>query len=131
VPECRMVGTQNDMKRFSQSLLTLRLAALGGLSLLIALYPARLAGGEPPAKANHLPKLTIEETPISRDLKAATSVAPVVKKVAPSVVNIYSTVTIRERANPLLSDPMFRRFFGEQFGDQSQPRTHHEQSQGS
>jgi serine protease Do len=126
-----MVGTQNDMKRFSQSLLTLRLAALGGLSLLIALYPARLAGGEPPAKANHLPKLTIEETPISRDLKAATSVAPVVKKVAPSVVNIYSTVTIRERANPLLSDPMFRRFFGEQFGDQSQPRTHHEQSLGS
>ena len=119
------------MNRFSHSLRTFQLAALGGLSLLIALHPARLVGAEPAAKANRLPKLTIEETPINRDLKAATSVAPVIKKVAPSVVNIYSTVTIHERANPLFSDPLFRRFFGEQFGDQSQPRTHHEQSLGS
>ena len=120
------------MNRISQSLFTMRSAALGSLSMLIALQAASLAGAAPAsAKANPAPKLTIQETPISRDLKAATSVAPVVKKVAPSVVNIYSTVTIRERPNPLFSDPFFRRFFGEEFGGQTQPRTRREQSLGS
>ena len=57
--------------------------------------------------------------------------APVVKKVAPSVVNIYSTVTIHERPNQLFSDPFFRRFFGEEPKGQTQPRTHREQSLGS
>jgi serine protease Do len=132
VPECRMVGTQNDMNRYSQSLLTLRLTVLGSLALLIALHPARLAGVEPSAaKGNPPPKLVIQDTPINRELKAATSVAPVVKRVAPSVVNIYSTVTIHERANPLLGDPFWRRFFGDQSGGQNQPQTHHEQSLGS
>src|ERR1039457_7431276 len=104
-----MVGTQNDMNRYSQSLLTLRLTVLGSLALLIALHPARLAGVEPSAaKGNPPPKLVIQDTPINRELKAATSVAPVVKRVAPSVVNIYSTVTIHERANPLLGYRFWR-----------------------
>jgi serine protease Do len=120
------------MSRISQSLFTKRSAAWGSLSILMA-FAAALPGGAAPAsgKTNSAPKLTIEETPINRELKAATSVAPVVKKVGPSVVNIYSTVTIHERANPHLSDPFFRRFFGEDFGGQTQPRTHREQSLGS
>jgi serine protease Do len=105
---------------------------LGSLALLIVLHPAWLAGVEPSAaKGNPLPKLNIQATPINRDLKAATSVAPVVKRVAPSVVNIYSTVTIHERANPLLSDPFWHHFFGDQFGGQTQPQPRHEQSLGS
>jgi serine protease Do len=120
------------MNRIAQSLLAARPAVLGSLSLLIALQAGPTAGAAAAsAKTNTAPRLTIQETPINRDTKAATSVAPVVKKVGPSVVNIYSTVTIRERPNQLFSDPFFRRFFGEQFGDQSQPRTHHEQSLGS
>jgi serine protease Do len=99
---------------------------------MVALQAAPAAGAAPAsAKTNAAPKLTIDETPIKRDLKAATSVAPVVKKVAPSVVNIYSTVTIRERPNPMLNDPLFRRFFGEEFGGQGQPRTRRQQSLGS
>ena len=47
------------------------------------------------------------------------------------MVNIYSTVTIRERPNPLLNDPFFRQFFGDDSGGQSQPRTHREQGLGS
>jgi S1-C subfamily serine protease len=52
-----------------------------------------------PAKegGNPLPKLSIDETPLPKDIKARTSYAPVIKKISPSVVNIYSTVTIRER----------------------------------
>jgi serine protease Do len=120
------------MNRIAQSLLTLRSAALGSLSLLIALQAAVPAVGAPTsAKTNPPPKLTIQETPISRELKAATSMAPVVKKVGPSVVNIYSSVTIHERPNQLFNDPFFRRFFGEQFGGQTQPSTHREQSLGS
>ncbi len=83
------------------------------------------------AKDNPPPSLKVEGTPIARDLKAATSVAPVVKKVAPSVVNIYSTVTVHLRPNPLFNDPLLRRFFGEGFGGGDQPRTRHEESLGS
>jgi serine protease Do len=120
------------MSRISQTLFTMRSAALGSLSILIVLQAASVGGATPAsAKTNAAPRLTIQETPINRDLKAATSVAPVVKRVGPSVVNIYSTVTVRERPNPHLSDPFFRRFFGEDFGGQTQPRSHREQSLGS
>jgi serine protease Do len=110
----------------------MRSAVLGSLSVLITLQAASLGGAAPAsAEANPAPRLTIQDTPINRELKAATSVAPVVKKVAPSVVNIYSTVTVHERPNQLFNDPLFRRFFGEQFGGQTQPRSHREQSLGS
>jgi serine protease Do len=120
------------MNQIAQFLLAMRSAALGSLSLLIALQAASLLGpASASARTNPAPKLTIQDTPISRDLKAATSVAPVVKKVAPSVVNIYSTMTVSERPNQLFDDPFFRRFFGEEFGSRTQPRTRREQSLGS
>ena len=126
-----MVVYLTDMNRISQRLFTMRPATPGGLAVLFALLAAPVTSAAPaPAKTNPPPKLTVQQTPISRELKAATSVAPVVKKVAPSVVNIYSTVTVRERPNPLFSDPFFRRFFGEE-GGQGQPRTRREQSLGS
>ncbi|HEU5274959.1 MAG TPA: DegQ family serine endoprotease [Xanthobacteraceae bacterium] len=39
------------------------------------------------------------------------SYAPVVKRVTPAVVNVYAAKVIENR-NPLLDDPIFRRFFG-------------------
>src|SRR5256885_430551 len=83
--------------------------------------------------ANPPPKVMVEEAPLSRDVKARTSFAPVIKKVAPSVVNISSSMTIHERGNrnPLLEDPFFRRFFGDDSMDQSQPRDRKAQSLGS
>ncbi len=45
------------------------------------------------------------------------SYAPLVKKTAPAVVNIYARKVVRERARPFLfDDPFFKRFFGEDFG---------------
>ena len=42
------------------------------------------------------------------------SFAPLVKKVAPAVVNIHTRKVVRTRSgSPLLNDPFFRRFFGE------------------
>jgi len=39
------------------------------------------------------------------------SYAPVVQHVAPAVVNVYAAKVVQNR-NPLLDDPIFRRFFG-------------------
>src|SRR5947209_5449813 len=74
--------------------------------------------------------------PKSPESRQALSFAPIVKKVAPCVVTIYSTKNVRENQhNPLLNDPFFRRFFGlgeeedPQHGHRSHPRQ--EQSLGS
>jgi Do/DeqQ family serine protease len=66
--------------------------------------------------------------PTSREL-IHLSFAPVVKKVAPAVVNVYSRRTVETRS-PFFNDPLFRRFFGDQspFG---LPRERVQQSLGS
>jgi len=38
--------------------------------------------------------------------------APVVKRVAPAVVNVYSQSVVQAPQNPLFADPLFQRFFG-------------------
>ena len=81
------------------------------------------------------PAFTVSSTPINRDAGLGNSYAPIVKKVAPSVVNIYSTRFIKERImrNPMMNDPFFRQFFGNQMppdGNDGE-RTRKEQSLGS
>jgi Do/DeqQ family serine protease len=56
----------------------------------------------------------------------ALSYAPVVKRAAPAVVNVYAAKTVENR-NPLLDDPIFRRFFG----GPSMPREQVQRSLGS
>src|SRR5437764_5233525 len=67
------------------------------LLALVALAAAPLPAAMPPA---------VGETPLP-------TLAPMIKKVSPAVVNIATRGTIRERGpqNPLLDDPFFRRFF--------------------
>jgi serine protease Do len=43
------------------------------------------------------------------------SFAPVVKQVAPAVVNIYTRRVVETRASPFFNDPFFQRFFGDDF----------------
>ena len=59
------------------------------------------------------------------------SLAPMVKRVSPSVVNISTRGTIKEQQgrNPLLDDPFFRRFF--EAPPDSKPRERQFQSAGS
>jgi len=75
------------------------------------------------------PSLTVDTKPIVRDSKAVTSYAPVIKKVAPSVVNIYSTVNVPVR--PFMNDPFFRRFFGNPPGNGNRQYTRPQTSLGS
>ncbi len=55
----------------------------------------------------------VDNSPLTRDVKEGNSFAPIVKKVAPSVVKI--SVTMKGSDNPLANSDMdfFRRFFGE------------------
>src|ERR1035437_10894422 len=64
------------------------------------------------------PAIRVETTPVNRDARLGMSFSPVVKKAAPSVVNIYTTRFIKERPawNPFQNDPAFRQFFGGQGG---------------
>ena len=48
------------------------------------------------------------------------SLAPVVKKVAPAVVNVYVSHVERMPRNPLFDDPIFQRFFGGGGGDEGE-----------
>ena len=58
------------------------------------------------------------------------SLAPIVKKASPAVVNIATRGTVREQRprNPLLEDPFFRRFFD---APEMGPRERQFQSAGS
>jgi len=69
-------------------------------------------------------------TPIASAPPSATSGAPsggreasyndAVRHAMPSVVNIFTSKEIRTPRHPLLNDPIFRRFFGEQLPDEAQ-----------
>ena len=56
------------------------------------------------------------------------SFAPIVKKAAPAVVNVFSKRVIKRRSSPFFDDPVFRRFFGR---NQGLPRARVEKSLGS
>jgi serine protease Do len=84
--------------------LLVRWRALGAtvVALLSLAAPAALAQ-TPPSRV----------VPGSQD-QVQLSFAPLVKRVAPGVVNIYTKKTVRTQPSPLLNDPFFRRFFGDQ-----------------
>ena len=61
---------------------------------------------------------------------ARLSFAPIVKKAAPAVVNVYSRHTVHAQS-PFLNDPFFRRFFGNDLLRLAIPRDRIAQSLGS
>ncbi len=104
-------------------------AVLGGVALVLSVSHLTSWGREGAS-----PALNISKTPLNRDARLGTSFAPVIKKAAPSIVNIYSTRFIKERPmqNPFMNDPFFRQFFGDQpQGGDMRERTRKEQSLGS
>ncbi len=105
------------MKLISRTMLGLGSAVLGGL-LVFGAIQWNLLGRE----TNNVPaKIKVETAPVNREARGVTSYSPVIKKAAPSVVNIYSERTVRI---PRMQMPFF--FFGEpfgqEFGQQPNPR---------
>ena len=103
------------------------LSAVAGSLLVVGVFHFTLWAKDAP------PNIKVSNTPLVRDVKLGTSFAPIVKKAAPSVVNIYSTRTVQEQPmrNPFRNNPLFRQYFGDRFPDDSQPRSRKEQGLGS
>ena len=71
------------------------------------------------------PRIVVNTNALPKDSRGITSFAPVVRRVAPSVVTIYSTKMVRQSlgtpfGNPF-NDPLFRRFFGGPEEDEDMP----------
>ena len=101
-------------------------AALAGAMAMVALFYFTAWAKDP------APAIKVDTTPIVRDARAVTSFAPVVKKAAPSVVNIYSTHIVQLRRNHF-QRPVLPPVFGDPFRQRrrSAGRTRREESLGS
>ena len=114
------------MKTFVHSL-RMRLAVLGLTgSLVLAGAVFALAQSSKnkinPADLN----VPVDQTAVPRDGLPRGSFAPIVDKVAPAVVKIETTATIRNTAMeefPGLNNPFWRQFFGNQFGEVFPPHS--------
>jgi serine protease Do len=113
------------MKFFSKPVFGFFAAMLGTAAVIVFVHFT--SWGREPG-----PAIAVETTPVNRSASPVTSYAPVIKKAAPSVVNIYSTRTVREKPteSPLHNDPIIRHFFGDQPNDDRE-RTRKEESLGS
>ncbi|OAB56102.1 serine protease [Phormidium willei BDU 130791] len=102
---------------------------MGQPGLLFALLPLALV----PLSALLLASPAAAQTRALPDSQAQIqlSFAPVVKQVAPAVVNIFASKTVTQRQSPLFDDPFFRRFFGEDFGVFGRPRERTQNALGS
>jgi serine protease Do len=96
--------------------------ALGGA---VVLAGSALAFTQKP-KAEHVTAPTVDETPLPREMGGHTSFAPVVKKVAPGVVKVFTTTKMHNTAlNGAPGggmDDMLRRFFGDQLPGRRNPQ---------
>ena len=100
-----------------------------GIQIFASVQPPRngTANGRARQNGETLPHIKFDKTPLSRDVAAGNSFAPIIKKVAPSVVTVYSTKTVREgRGGIPMDDPLLRRFFGE---DDELPRRQRERQE--
>lgn len=122
------------MKTKSNKLITVLATGLLGGTLAVA--ASSLAFDWPllfKAAAKNSVQVEVSDTPVARDTKLTTSFAPIVKHTAPSVVSIFTTKTVRQNPelNPFFNDPIFRQFFGDQFGGRRLPREFKERGLGS
>jgi serine protease Do len=105
--------------KYNFNTLGYRLAALtiGGALLIGAV--AAFTGNPQTAKTAgaHKLEIPVDERPLARDGEGVSSYSPVVKKVAPAVVQVFTTARVQRMssADGTGMDDMLRRFFGEQF----------------
>jgi Do/DeqQ family serine protease len=93
-----------------------RLSFLAAAALVAALVPASAQGQR--------------QAPQTR-AEVQLSFAPVVRRAAPAVVNVYGARVEQVQNNPFFDDPIFRRFFGDRGGGQGPGRAEVARSLGS
>src|ERR1700674_3818795 len=93
---------------------------IGLLALMITAVGCAAAAWAPPAPSPAPAPETDRRLPQSAD-EVRLSYAPIVKRVAPAVVNVYASRVVQQSISPFFSDPFFRHFFGDQdFGPPNQ-----------
>ena len=91
---------------------------LAAAFVILYLYPQFKSDVE---REQHV--IEVKEAPLSNGLApsvSTTSYADAVEKAAPAVVNIYTQKLVTERVHPLMEDPLFRHFFGDNQGNTRQ-----------
>ena len=88
------------------------------LALVLALYALN-------------PALAADKRLPSSQREIKLSFAPLVKRAAPAVVNIYTKRVVQSRRSPFFNDPFFRQFFGNDVLKFGAPRKRVENSLGS
>jgi Do/DeqQ family serine protease len=104
----------------------LSIDARGGVETLPAAPAEKAVVAQAVSPARAEPRIVV---PDSREA-IRFSFAPIVKRVAPAVVNVYATSKVRVRS-PFEGDPFFERFFGGGFGFPDMPRERARSSLGS
>ena len=67
--------------------------------------------------------IEVKEAPLNNgiaSLPSTSSYADAVEKAAPAVVNVFTQKLVTERVHPLMEDPLFRHFFGDNQGNSRQ-----------
>ena len=94
------------------------LIVCGALTAAIFVAGLRLAtSGDTPLAT---PALAQQKGPPPSREAAQYSFAPIVRKAAPAVVNVYVRSRVQAVNSPFADDPMFRRLFGDRFGQPSE-----------
>src|SRR5436190_22800597 len=95
------------------------------LGAAVALAGSALAFTQKPAAKLVALNIPVDERPVSRELGGRNSFAPVVKKVGPGVVKVFTTTKMRntgDSGTPGMDD-FLRRFFGDDFEGRSGARS--------
>ncbi|MCM2305893.1 MAG: Do family serine endopeptidase [Sulfuritalea sp.] len=66
---------------------------------------------------------TVLEAPAGSAALRQGSYADAAKKAIPAVVHIFTSQEVKGARHPFINDPIFRHFFGDRFGEQSQRRS--------
>jgi serine protease DegS len=82
--------------------------------LLLLVKPEWFASGHSVIEVREAPQHVVSGDANSSPV--VTSYADAVDRATPAVVNVYTSKVITRRRHPLLDDPMFRYFFGDQAG---------------
>jgi serine protease Do len=82
-------------------------AAMVLTPLAIPAYAENLGQGGKP-----MPQLSVDNSPLPRTQSVVTSYAPIVEKVSPTIVTIYTTKEIKADPNAPEGNQLLRRFFG-------------------
>ena len=66
---------------------------------------------------------TVVEAPAGSDMRRPGSYADAAQKAIPAVVHVFTSQEVKGPRHPFINDPIFRHFFGDRFGEQSQRRS--------